>query len=341
MGIMKKKLKNIIKKSLSLIQRKLPMDIQIGKIIEIGLSLVRGRLPIDIHIRKNPSVKLIKNYQDLFRNNGFNVCYNNSIREDYDSKKKNILIAIESPAIIEYHKWLDPKMEFIAEISFANFYNLKNYYCPRELYAGNDFYINLNPSRKYKKERLVSLIYSKRQHLEGHKLRHEIANRFQSRIELFGSGIENSREKKGISYYYPNTNKVRKIFSLDRYMYQIVIENGKHPEYVSEKFFDCLKTRTIPIYWGGEKAVRTMGFDIEGIFFFDTIEDLEISMEEKVSKSTYNKKIHALEFNLNRLIEIRNNLKLLFFLNTLQINYFHSTESYHNKNYNALALKFD
>ena len=84
-----------------------------------------------------------------------------------------------------------------------------------------------------------------------------------------------------------------------------------------------------------------MGFNTEGILFFDTIEDLDNILEEKVSKSTYSKRIQALEYNLNRLVEIRNNLKLLFFLNTLQINYFHSTESYHNKNYNALALKFD
>ena len=294
---------------------------------------------IDFRIN-NPTNRLISDFQNLFRKNGMNFCFNRYIQRDYDPAKKNILIAIESPAVVKYEKWLKPEMKFVAEISFANYYNLKNFYCPRELYAPNDFYVHLNTSKKYDKDRLISMIYSGSKHLEGHKLRHKIGDNFKNQIEMFGSGsIELKEDNKNL--FYPNSKYVKKIISLEKYMFQIVIENGKFPEYVSEKFYDCLKTRTIPIYWGGEKAVKKMGFDTEGILFFDTIEDFEKIIEEKVTESNYKSLNQALEYNFNRLIEIRNKLKFSFFLNGFMSSYFHTIYSYHGRDYTAMSLDLD
>jgi len=279
----------------------------------------------------NPLNRLRNDFQHLFRKNGLNICYNRFIPRDYDPDKKNILIAIDSPAVVEYNKWLKPEMEFIAEISFANYFNLEYYYCPRELYATSDVVVYLNPSREYNKNQLVSMIYSRAKTLEGHKLRHEVADLFQDQIDTYGTGTDDSIK----------TTDIKKIVSLDKYMFQIAIENGKYPEYVSEKFYDCIKTRTIPIYRGGEEAIKKMGFNVEGILFFNTIEDLEKILEEKVSKSTYEKKKEIIDHNLNRLIEIRNERKFNFFLNTLQLHYFHTMGSYFEKNYHTLSLGFD
>ncbi len=137
------------------------------------------------------------------------------------------------------------------------------------------------------------------------------------------------------------TTDINKMDTLDKYMFQIAIENGKYPEYVSEKFFDCIKTRTIPIYRGGKEAIKKMGFDIEGILFFNAIEDLEKILEEKVSKSIYEKKKDAVDYNLNRLHEIRTEVKLNFYRNTIQMGYLTSQESYHKRNYSAMSLDFD
>ncbi|KKM00777.1 hypothetical protein LCGC14_1801070, partial [marine sediment metagenome] len=267
------------------------------------------RLVYELDFRiNNPMNRLLNDFQHLFRKNGLNICYNRFISRDYKLDKKNILIAIDSPAVVEYRKWLKPEMEFIAEISFANYYNLKHYYCPRELYIANDTHVYLKPSREYKKNRLVSMIYSNSKILEGHKFRHKVAELFKDQIDRYGTGADPSKK----------TTDLKKIITLDKYMFQIAIENGKYPEYVSEKFYDCVKTRTIPIYPGGEKAIKKMGFDREGILFFDTIEDLEKIFDEKVSKSTYKKKKDAIDYNLKRLIEIRNERKLNFFFNTLK-----------------------
>ena len=279
----------------------------------------------------NPLNRLRNDFQHLFRKNGLNICYNGFIPKDYDPEKKNILIAIDSPAVVEYNKWLKPEMEFIAEISFANYYNLDYYYCPRELYATSDVVVYFNPSREYNKNRLVSMIYSRAKTLEGHKMRHEVGELFQDQIDTYGTGTDDSLK----------TTDVKKIDTLDKYMFQIAIENGKYPEYVSEKFYDCIKTRTIPIYRGGEVAIKKMGFNTDGILFFNTIEELEKILEEKVSELLYKKNKVVLDYNLNRLIEIRNERKLNFFLNTLQLHYSHSMRSYFEKKYHTLSLHFD
>jgi hypothetical protein len=307
------------------------MKNNIRAVIKKGNNLLQRLVYILDYRINNPVIRILNDYQNLFRKNGLNICYNDFIPRDYDSNKKNILIAIDSPAVVEYHKWLKPDMKFIAEISFANFYNLEYYYCPRELYATSDVVVKLMPSRQYNKNRLVSMIFSKLKILEGHKLRHEVADIFKDQIDLYGTGTGDSKK----------ITDIKKIDTLDNYMFQIAIENGRHPEYVSEKFHDCIKTRTIPIYRGGEQAIKKMGFNLEGILFFDTVEDLEKILEEKVSKATYEKKKEAIDYNLKRLIEIRNEMKFNFFLNTLQISYFHTMDSYFKKNYSALSLDFD
>ncbi len=49
------------------------------------------------------------------------------------------------------------------------------------------------------------------------------------------------------------------------YLFSIVIENCKEPEYFSEKLLDCFFTKTIPIFWG-EGNVEEY-FDMKGVIF--------------------------------------------------------------------------
>ena len=116
-----------------------------------------------------------------------NICYDKFIRDAYDPKKQNILVAIDSPAYFEYYKWIDPGMRFTAEISFQNYFNLKNYLCPRTVYANNDNFVEMYPSYNLaNKKELVSMVYSDKQIVAGHKLRHEISRIFKEKIHLFG-----------------------------------------------------------------------------------------------------------------------------------------------------------
>ena len=274
----------------------------------------------------NLRVVINSKYQKLYKKNNINLCYNKFIPKDYNPDKNNILLAFESPAVIEYEKWIKPEMKFIAEISFNNYKNLNNYYCCRDLYANSDSFLSIKLGTKFlNKYKLVSFVYSYKNYLEGHKFRHKIAQEFKDKLDLYGSGY----------------NKfVRIINTLKDYMFQVVIENGKYPEFVSDKFYDCIKTQTIPIYWGGEDGVRKMGFDLKGIIFFDNIEELS-TIINNLNPELYKDMYKATIFNLNRLIEIRNEKKMNHYLHTIILNYMQTTDSYLGFGYNKINLLLD
>jgi hypothetical protein len=274
----------------------------------------------------NPVLKLRKAFEKLYATNNVNICYNKFIRDAYDPKKQNILIAIESPAYFEYYKWIDPNMKFVAEISFQNYFKLKNYLCPRTIYANSDNFVEMDQGhQQWNKKELVSMVYSDKQIVSGHRMRHDISRTFHEKLHLFGQGTGRYLKQKSDT--------------LLPYMFQVVIENGKYPEYVTEKFFDCLKTNTIPIYWGGEEAIQKMGFDKRGIIFFDKIQDLG-SILEKISPEYYQKALPYVNKNRERLIEIRNEEKLSMALHSLKIGYHQTISSYKGLNKQRLNLSF-
>ena len=295
------------------------------------LDKIRSSIQFRVLNRFSTLSPLLKTRNDLttwFAKNDVNICYNKYIQKTYDPEKQNVLLAIESPAMIKHHKWIAPDMKFVAEISFCNYFNLTNYLCPRTLYANNDNFVEMGEAGSgNEKSSMVSMIYSDKIFLDGYQIRHEVSREFAGKIDLFGSGT--GRRLK------------RKSDSLRPYRFQIVIENGKFPEYVSEKFHDCLKTRTIPIYWGGEEAVRKMGFDQNGILFFDDMEGLGKILEEKANAGFYQERLSAVEFNRERLMEIRNEDKLLMALNTIKLGYCHTIKSYAGEKATLLNLKFE
>lgn len=276
--------------------------------------------------RNSSKYRLFLLSKKVLKKNGYNICYNSSIQQSYNPNKKNILIAIESPEVIKHNGWLDKDMSFVAEISFANFYNLKQYYCCRSLYSTNDNFVDFDFKNEYnQKDKLISFIYSNKTHLPGHQFRHRIAQRFSENLDAFGSGT-------GVFLK-------RKIDSLAPYMYQIVIENGKYPEYVSEKFFDCIKTKTIPIYYGGDQGLEKMGFDNRGWISFNSIDELDNIITKKANKAFYYDCLPYMEKNRQLLLDIRKNHYLSLVFNLIMVyGYMHTEDSYHNGYFNELSL---
>jgi len=115
----------------------------------------------------------------------------------------------------------------------------------------------------HKKTKLVSMIYSDKQWLPGHKIRHMIANSLlpkikYDKIDLFGRGTDHPLELKS-----EGTNE---------YMFQVAIENLKRPNYCADKIYDCFVTGTVPIYWGCPNIEDF--FDKRGILCFNTPQEL-------------------------------------------------------------------
>lgn len=290
------------------------------------LKSIQFKLKKYNYLNNNIKRSILNKSIKLFHKNDINICYNNYIPLQYNPNKRNILIAIESPAVIEQRKWLQPEMKFDAEISFLNFYNLDNYLCCRDLYVNMDGFLNVQTGAIFtNKPNLVSIVCSDKKILWGHKFRHQITERYKTSLDVYGSGF----------------NKFGDIDdAFINYQFQVVIENGKYPEYVSEKFFDCIKTQTIPIYWGGEEGVRKMGFDTKGIIFFNELNDLKYILKQLNTK-LYEEKKKAALYNLARLIELRNENKMNIYLNTVMFGYMHSTKSYLGYKFNNLNLELD
>ncbi len=130
----------------------------------------------------------------------------------------------------------------------------------------------------------VSIIYSDKTFLPGHRLRHGVAHMFPS-IDRFGSGSGNNIISGG---------QKTKSLALKDYKFSVVIENERTKGYFTEKLIDSLILGTIPIYWGDPEI--DIQFDKEGILSFNSIEELTNILNSDLDKS-YTDAIDAVKRN--------------------------------------------
>lgn len=107
------------------------------------------------------------------------------------------------------------------------------------------------PSGGVQKTARMSLIASSKASLEGHKLRHRMADwirREKADVALLGRAYQALEDKKD---------------GLEPFLFSVVIENCREPGYFTEKLIDCLLCDTIPIYWGAPDIAEF--FDTRGM----------------------------------------------------------------------------
>src|SRR5690606_35886534 len=120
------------------------------------------------------------------------------------------------------------------------------------------------------KTKLCSCILSNLKITDGHRLRHEVNNKYKN-IDYYGKGANNHIEYK--------------LTGLKDYMYSIVIENEILDDYFTEKIIDCFMTGTVPIYYGTKNIGKY--FDINGIIQFTKSEELDVILN-KIGPNDYN-----------------------------------------------------
>lgn len=105
------------------------------------------------------------------------------------------------------------------------------------------------------KSKILSMIYSAKNFMEGHRLRHELAVWLRNKkgAELFGYGAGRPIQSK--------------TEGLADFLFSVVIENDRAPNYFTEKLIDCFALGTIPIYWGCPNIGDF--FDTRGMLLFD------------------------------------------------------------------------
>ena len=122
------------------------------------------------------------------------------------------------------------------------------------------------------KDKLISMVFSEKNYLPGHNLRHQIYNEFRESkiIDFFGNSTM-PFDYQGIPY--------------SRYKYSIVIENVSKVNYFTEKLIDCLLFKTIPIYFGDPEIGRH--FNPRGIIKLTNLSDLKDTIKNVTDENFF------------------------------------------------------
>lgn len=134
----------------------------------------------------------------------------------------------------------------------------------------------------YEKNKLFSIVASKKRENYGHRLRHEIISLGNPNLIAYGP------EYIDIGYGESGINLGTKIIASKDYAFQIIIENESWEDYFTEKLIDCFKTGSIPIYRGCTNIEKY--FDTNGMYIVDTLDDVK-HLLETLTIDDYNSKL--------------------------------------------------
>lgn len=174
---------------------------------------------------------------------------------------------------------------------------------------GWDFwtYQNLNSLLFNKTKNISSIISSL-----GKEGNHPAGCIYSERYNLLKSLVSDSYNY--IDFYGYNLGLSLKKDGLIDYKFSLCVENSNEKNYVSEKFYDCILTNTIPIYFGCNniKEIWPFGgyFNIEDIRDTDSIKNL-LSHIETNAETLYNTMLPDLLRIKNEYFQKYNILKVI------------------------------
>jgi len=107
----------------------------------------------------------------------------------------------------------------------------------------------------------ISAIFSDKNALSGHKVRHLLYQKYRHNpaVDFYGT-ITGKRLKHKCDALFP-------------YRFSLAIENCRKDFYFTEKLIDCLATYTLPIFWGATEFIEKH-FNPEGFLTFTSMEDI-------------------------------------------------------------------
>lgn len=138
----------------------------------------------------------------------------------------------------------------------------------------------------YPKNRNVQIIASKKDWTVGHRLRHEVIEKYKTKIDdIYG---------RAYNYYFYQLDPFK------NHRFAIVIENDIIHDYWTDKLLDCFLTGTVPIVWND--GFITKYFNCDGMIIWKDIEDLK-DILKICNENLYNKMLPAVNDNFNRALK--------------------------------------
>jgi hypothetical protein len=171
----------------------------------------------------------------------------------------------------------------------------------------------------HEKSKLLSIVASSKKEAPGHKLRHEIIERFATTIQSAEptGGVIDRRSRRRMLLnkrrVARETRKETKAFDifgcgfgpfkhpktpyLKDYMFSFAIINSKYDDYFTEIVTDCFALGTVPIYWGTPAISKY--FNTDGMIMFDSIDEIP-GILNSLNKELYDKKMPAIIENFHK-----------------------------------------
>jgi len=149
----------------------------------------------------------------------------------------------------------------------------------------------------FQKKKMISVIYTNKTYLKGHRKRLELLNFLKSNFN------------NKIDFFVGDNNLRLKNYAIDEYKFHIAIENSILDDYFTEKLMDSFLGEACPVYSGPKNIYKY--FDLEGLIELNIynhreakeciehiIENGDAIYEEKFQKILSNKKKIISHYNI-------------------------------------------
>jgi len=158
------------------------------------------------------------------------------------------------------------------------------------IFPFGDCWIPVEEQKVHDKNKLLSLIASEKNYLPGHTLRHLTIKNVGDKMDIYGKCCKFVENKSD---------------ALKDYMFSICTENLQIDNWFTEKLIDCLRTGTVPIYWGSSNIGDY--FNVNGFIIVNSIEEI-VDVVNNLTEEQYISKLKYVEENFITAAKYGNNL---------------------------------
>ena len=158
------------------------------------------------------------------------------------------------------------------------------------LFPFGDCWVPVYEQKIHQKNKLLSIVASAKRYLPGHQLRHEVINSVGAKMDVYGrccNYIENKAD------------------ALRDYKFNVCIENLQHLNWFTEKIIDCLRTGTVPIYWGCPNIGDF--FNTKGFIIVNSLEEI-IDVVNNLTDEDYTSRMEYIKENYDKAANYGSNL---------------------------------
>lgn len=153
-----------------------------------------------------------------------------------------------------------------------------------------DCWVPVEEQKVHDKTKLLSIIASDKKYLPGHRIRHSVINDIGDKMDIYGKCCKFVENKSD---------------ALKDYMFTICTENLQIDNWFTEKLIDCLRTGTVPIYWGSPNIGDY--FNINGFIIVNSAEEI-VDVVNNLTEDQYFSKLEYIKENFITADKYGNNL---------------------------------